>query len=188
MAVTIDADHRAPVPFNHREPDRLLLRFPSVVRALLAFVQGWAHRGRGGAATSPCTTGITLRTLPALCCGPVACRPKFQILRDQSVLLLRIPIVTDDVAPYGPYQTWYCEVGDPHSGKPPLFVLNSPALCRHNPKRALAYLRGLQPYAACGGDRRRPKGRRRFPGGRGRARDGPNGQSPRHNGLAKEMR
>ena len=41
-------------------------------------------------------------------------------------------MVTEDFAPYGPYQTWYRIVGDLHSGKPPLFVLHGGPGCTHD--------------------------------------------------------
>ncbi len=41
-------------------------------------------------------------------------------------------MVTEDFAPYGPYQTWYRIIGDLHSGKPPLFVLHGGPGCTHD--------------------------------------------------------
>jgi hypothetical protein len=53
-------------------------------------------------------------------------------LPDQFVLLFEDPVVIEDFAPFGPYQTWYRIVGDLYSGKPPLFVLHGGPGCTHD--------------------------------------------------------
>jgi L-proline amide hydrolase len=50
----------------------------------------------------------------------------------------------ENVAPFGPYETWYRVTGDLHGGKPPLFVLHGGPGCTHD------YVDSLKELAATG--------------------------------------